>query len=123
MNKTIIATAAALFILPSVASANSDHHERNSLQYNGPVELSSVSTLLQDTSMFTEQDVVVEGHLLRQTRKDTYIFSDGEGEIQIELDDDIHLATPIDAQTKVRLYGEYEGGKTPEIEVDHLQVL
>lgn len=73
--------------------------------------------------MFTEQHVVVEGRVIRQLSGDKFMFNDGTTEVQIELDDDIHLAAPLDATTRVRLYGEFEGGNTPEIEVDRIQVL
>ncbi|GAA5646897.1 MULTISPECIES: YgiW/YdeI family stress tolerance OB fold protein [Vibrio] len=120
MKKTIIALTAALTLSPALALANST---QTGIQYNGPVEVSSVKQLLADANMFTEKDVVVEGHLLRQVRKDTFIFSDGDGEVQIEFDDDIHFNTPLNAETKVRLYGEFEGGQTPEIEVEQVQLL
>ncbi|KJY83853.1 hypothetical protein TW81_05865 [Vibrio galatheae] len=124
MKNIVLATAAAIIFAPTLALANENpHNKSNSVQYIGPVEVSTLDTLLTDSGMFTEKDVVVEGHLLRQIKSDTYIFSDGKGEIQVELDDDIRLAQPIDEKTKVRLYGEYEGGKTPEIEVDQLLIL
>lgn len=118
----ILATAATLVMAPTMALAKDDH-QHNSIQYNGPVDVVTVESLLQDTGHFVEKDVVVEGHLLRQIRHDEFVFSDGKAEIQVELDDDIHLTQPLDASTKVRLYGEYEGGNTPEIEVDHIQIL
>ncbi|AIW16253.1 YgiW/YdeI family stress tolerance OB fold protein [Vibrio tubiashii] len=124
MKKVILATAATLILAPTFALAKDGHHEKGTgIQYSGPVELTTVDTLLADTSMFTEKNVVVEGNLLRQVKGDTFIFSDGKGEIQVELDDDIHMAQPIDHTTKVRLFGEYEGGNTPEIEVDRIQIL
>jgi uncharacterized protein YdeI (BOF family) len=73
--------------------------------------------------MFSEQEAIVDGKIVRQVRNDKFIFSDGQSEIQIELDDDIKLAQPLTAETQVRIFGEYEGGKTPEIEVDHIQIL
>lgn len=115
--------AAALIIAPTFALAKDDHHQKNNLQYTGPVETISVTELLKDTSMFAEQDVVIDGHIIRQINKDTFVFTDGEAEIQVELDDDINLTTPLTAESKVRLFGEYEGGNTPEIEVDHISVL
>ncbi len=122
MKSMILATAATLILAPALAMAHDDHN-RTSIQYNGPVDVVTVDSLLQDTGRFVEKDVVVEGNLLRQIRRDTFVFSDGKGEIQVELDDDLNLAQPLDASTKVRLFGEYEGGNTPEIEVDHIQIL
>lgn len=124
MKKVILATAATLILAPTLAMASDfDKGNQSTVQYNGPVDVVTVDSLLKDTSMFTEKDVVVEGVLVRQLKGDTYIFSDGKGEIQVELDDDIHMTQPIDNKTNVRLFGEYEGGNTPEIEVDRIQVL
>lgn len=123
MKKLILATAATMILAPTLAMAKDGHDKHNGIQYTGPVEVVSVSSLLEDTSMFTEKNVVVEGHLLRQDKGDTFIFSDGQSEIQVEIDDDINMAQTIDHTTKLRLFGEYEGGNTPEIEVDRLQVL
>lgn len=124
MKKTILAVASTIILAPTLAFANGDHDndKHTTIQYQGPIETASVATLLQDTSMFTEQEVVVEGTIIRQIKNDTFIFSDGNAEIQIELDD-VKLDAPLNADTKVRLFGEYEGGKTPEIEVDHIQIL
>lgn len=124
MKKIILASVAILAVSPTLALAKDGHEHRSAgVQYQGPVELSNVDTLLADTSMFTEKNVVVEGVLVRQIKDDTFIFSDGKGEIQVELDDDIHMAQPINEKTKVRLFGEYEGGTPPEIEVEHIQIL
>ncbi|EGA64972.1 NirD/YgiW/YdeI family stress tolerance protein [Vibrio brasiliensis] len=124
MKKMILATAATLILAPTFAMAKDGHHDKNNrISYTGPVEVTTVDSLLADTGMFTEKNVVVEGVLLRQVKGDTFIFSDGKGEIQVELDDDIVMAQPVDETTKLRLFGEYEGGNTPEIEVDHIQIL
>ncbi len=124
MKKSIIAVAASLILIPSLALANDGHHEKNAgIQFNGPVELANISDLIAESNMFTEKHVVVEGTIVRQISADTFMFTDGNTEVQIELDDDIHLTQPLDATTQVRLYGEFEGGNTPEIDVDRIQTL
>ncbi len=117
------AIATALIIAPTLALANDDHHQKGNFQYTGPIETTSVTELLKDTSMFTEKEVVIDGRIVRQINKDTFVFTDGEAEIQVELDDDINLTEPLTAESKIRLFGEYEGGNTPEIEVDHISLL
>ncbi|EGU38154.1 hypothetical protein VII00023_19499 [Vibrio ichthyoenteri ATCC 700023] len=121
-------TIAALILAPSIALAGDHQHDQrheqnNAIQYNGPVALSNVATLLKESTMFTEKEVVVEGHLIRQISAETFVFSDGNAEVQVELDDDIRLQSALTATTRVRLYGEFESGRTPEIDVDRLQVL
>ncbi|MCZ4309874.1 YgiW/YdeI family stress tolerance OB fold protein [Vibrio atlanticus] len=128
MKKTVLAIASTIILAPTFAMA-SDHHSdsnhkhQSAIAYTGPIKTVSVATLLADTSMFAEQEAIVDGKIVRQLKNDTFVFSDGQSEIQIELDDDILLAQLLTADTKVRIFGEYEGGKTPEIEVDHIQVL
>jgi uncharacterized protein YdeI (BOF family) len=129
MKKTVLTIASTIILAPTFAMA-SDHYSSNfnckhdgALAYIGPIETVSVATLLTDTNMFSEQDAIVDGKIVRQLNNETFIFSDGQSEIQIELEDNIRLAQPLTADTKVRIFGEYEGGKTPEIEVDHIQVL
>ncbi|AAO07291.1 NirD/YgiW/YdeI family stress tolerance protein [Vibrio vulnificus] len=122
MNKTLIIAIAALTTTPAIALANNSSTVQG-ISFDGPVNVSVVSELLKDSNMFTEKDVVVEGTLVRQLNKDTYIFTDGSAEIQVELDDDIRFTQTINSNTRLRLFGEFEGGNTPEIEVDSLTLL
>ncbi|MGR5319034.1 MULTISPECIES: YgiW/YdeI family stress tolerance OB fold protein [Vibrio] len=123
MKNTVIATIAALTIAPTVTFAKAHNQGQSTVQFNGPVTVEKVDALIADSTMFTEKDVIVEGNFLRQVRADQFIFSDGSAEVLVELEDDLHLTTPIDQTTKVRLFGEFEGGSKPEIEVEHLVVL
>ncbi|MCU8164902.1 NirD/YgiW/YdeI family stress tolerance protein [Vibrio vulnificus] len=122
MNKTLIIAIAALTTTPAIALANNSSTAQG-ISFDGPVNVSVVSELLKDSNMFTEKDVVVEGTFVRQLNKDTYIFTDGSAEIQVELDDDIRFTQTINSNTRLRLFGEFEGGNTPEIEVDSLTLL
>jgi len=122
IKKTIIAIATIAVMAPTMALAG-DHNKGAAISYSGPVDTVTVAELLEDTGMLTERNAVVEGKLIKQINAETFIFSDGTKEIQVELDDDIRLPQTIDATTQVRLFGEYEGGNTPEIEVDRLQIL
>ncbi|HDY8225918.1 hypothetical protein JS87_05920 [Vibrio vulnificus] len=122
MNKTLIIAIAALTTTPAIALANNSSTAQG-ISFDGPVNVSVVSELLKGSNMFTEKDVVVEGTLVRQLNKDTYIFTDGSAEIQVELDNDIRFTQTINSNTRLRLFGEFEGGNTPEIEVDSLTLL
>ncbi|CAH0529610.1 YgiW/YdeI family stress tolerance OB fold protein [Vibrio hippocampi] len=123
-NTTILAIAATMIAAPTLALAKDGHGNKHDahIHYQGPVTTTQVAELLTDTSRFTEKKVVVEGKLVRQLSADTFIFSDGKAEIQVELED-INFKHSLDHQTPVRLFGEYEGGSTPEIEVEHIQLV
>ncbi|MEL7290929.1 MAG: NirD/YgiW/YdeI family stress tolerance protein [Pseudomonadota bacterium] len=122
MKKIVLATALSLIFAPALVMAK-DKCAPQMIDYTGPVDISNVATLLQDSSVFTDRDVAVEGVLIHQVGYGTFIFSDGNDEIEVELEDDIELSHPLNNQMRVRLFGEYEGGSKPEIEVKHIQVL
>lgn len=123
IKNTVIAIATAAIILPAAAFAGDHNKIETTLNYSGPVETVTIAELLNDTSLFTEKKAIVEGTLIKQINADTFIFSDGTNEIQVEIDDDISMPSAINATTRLRLYGEYEGGNTPEIEVDRILIL
>ncbi|EGQ7756329.1 NirD/YgiW/YdeI family stress tolerance protein [Vibrio vulnificus] len=122
MNKTLIIAIAVLTTTPAIALANNSSTVQG-ISFDGPVNVSVVSELQKDSNMFTGKDVVVEGTLVRQLNKDTYIFTDGSAEIQVELDDDIRFTQTINSNTRLRLIGEFEGDNTPDIEVENLTPL
>lgn len=118
MKKTVYAITAAMIIMPAVALANP-----NGISYKGPIQTTTVSEVLNQTNLFSEQDIILEGKLIKQIDTETFVFSDGVKEINVELDDDIRLDQAITANTRLRIYGEVEGGVTPEIEVGKVQLL
>lgn len=121
--KSIALSTLAVFAFAPALTLAHDGGAKHGVTFKGPIETVSIKALLEDTSYLAEKDVIVDGYLMRQINREQFVFSDGESEIIIELDDDIHLSQPLDSSTKVRLYGEYEGGNRPEIEIEHIQIL
>ncbi|KRC80537.1 Bacterial OB fold (BOF) protein [compost metagenome] len=71
------------------------------------------------------QMVRVQGHLLSKIRSETYMFSDGTGEIVMEIDDDDFPKQPITEKDKIEVVGEVDTGlrRPPEIEAESVRVL
>lgn len=94
-------------------------------QYSGPTAIGkgSVAAILENP--VDDQDVKLQGHLLRKIGHDEYIFSDGTAEIVAEIKNKRFPDQPIDEKTKVEIIGEVDTGmnRPPEIEVDSLQVM
>lgn len=69
--------------------------------------------------------VAFTGHLLRKVSNDKYMFSDGTGEIRVDIDDKYFPPTPISEKTKVQIRGEVEKDflESPEIDVESLAVV
>lgn len=96
-----------------------------SAQYTGPSEIGQISVAEILKNPVDDQDVRVQGHLLRQTAHDKFIFSDGTGEIVAEIKAKHFASQTLDEKAKVELIGEVDTSskRPPEIEVDFLKIL
>lgn len=108
--------AASLFVAPASA------------QYTGPSgngssKLTKVAEILENPR--DDADVTVQGQLLRKVGDEEYVFSDGTGEIVVEIDDDDFPNQPVDETTTVQLIGEVDTSRRrpPEIDVEKVRIL
>src|SRR5690554_8018159 len=106
--------ATSLFALPAAA------------QYAGPSSASQqkqVAEILK--SPVDDEDVTIQGHLLRKLGDEKYMFSDGSGEIVAEIDDDDFPREPVDEASKVELVGEVDTSRRrpPELDVDNVRIV
>ena len=63
--------------------------------------------------------VTLEGHIIRHERGEHYVFSDGTGELSLDIDDKYFPAgRPIDATTKVRVSGKLDVDQGEPMELD-----
>jgi uncharacterized protein (TIGR00156 family) len=95
-------------------------------QYTGPSTVQSYQTVAQvNANPVDDMPVVLEGFIVKKVGKEKYIFTDGTGEIRIDLDDKYLPAQPFDDKTKVQLRGEVEKDflESPEIDVEFPLVL
>ncbi len=135
MRTFITALTMATLLSPMVAMAQSDFSTARTMDgapagsydayrrqggYQGPAHVTKVADLSRFHS--DDQEVILEGYIVNRIGKDDYTFKDDTGTIAIELDDDIRLGN-INENTKVRLYGEYDGGFDNRVEVDRVEVM
>ncbi len=94
-------------------------------QITGPAhrDATTVESILKAPK--DDQDVVLQGRLLRKTGNDTYVFSDGTGEITVDIDDDDLPQEKIDENILVELRGEVdvEGQRPPQVDVDTVRLI
>ena len=64
--------------------------------------------------------MVLRGYLVKQVGTKKYMFSDGTGEIRVEIDFEDFRGLIVDAKTRVEIRGEVEKDflESPEIDVD-----
>ncbi len=58
---------------------------------------------MKDNSWFT-----LEGNIVKQIRKERYLFRDQSGEVEVEIDDEKWKGRKVDPGTKIRISGEVE---------------
>ncbi len=116
--------AAALLSLTAIASTAM-------AQYTGPgardeaalATLRTVAAVLE--APVDDQQVVLTGTIVQQTGRETFLFRDGTGEIQVEIDrEDFPPGKSIGADTRVVIHGEVDTRalRAPEIDVEQIRL-
>jgi uncharacterized protein (TIGR00156 family) len=85
---------------------------------------SSVAEVLK--SGYDDQRVVLRGQILRRLYGDKYIFSDGTGEIRVDIDqEEWPVGQPVNEKTNVEIIGkvDVDWGRVTEIDVKVLRVV
>lgn len=87
--------------------------------YTGPgsdVGKTTVAAILKQPK--DNMRVMLNGHIIRQIKHEHYIFNDGTGDIQVDIDDKDFPAQPISAKTKMEIVGKVDMDKKSAIEID-----
>jgi uncharacterized protein (TIGR00156 family) len=68
----------------------------------------TVRTLLESAK--DDQSVVLQGSIVRKLKEQRYVFSDGTGEVEIEIDNEkkMFAGHTVDDKTRVEISGEVE---------------
>lgn len=94
-------------------------------QFIGPQHLviKDLNTVLENPK--DDQQVLLQGYLIKKVGSDKYIFSNGQQEIRVEIDDFVFPKQPFDDKQRIQIMGEVEKDflQSPEIDVDHLQII
>lgn len=96
-----------------------------SAEYQGPVQnqLTRIDQIIDNGK--DDQMVRLQGYLVEKVSNDKYLFSDGQQQIRVEIDDHLFPAEPFDQQDLIEIIGEVEKDylESAEIDVDRLQLL
>ncbi len=112
--RTLALTAAALLISPLAFA-----------QYTGPDDTTTYTTVKQILDKpVNDYPVRVTGTLVKKVNKETYLFVDGTGEIEAEIDDKLFHGKPVNDKVSVQLIGEVDTSimRKPQIDVDALNI-
>lgn len=95
-------------------------------QYEGPGATPAASTVEQILkNPVDDQDVTLKGKLTKKVGNEKYTFSDGTGEIRVEIDSEDFPKVSVDDKTTIQITGEVEKDfmESPEIDVDTVTVV
>lgn len=70
-----------------------------------------------------DANVTLEGFLIRQIDRETYVFRDDTGEIEVEIDEDDFPRQPVSETTRVRIEGEVDTHRLRDTDIDADRVM
>lgn len=88
----------------------------------GGAALSNVISVQQALASADDAYVTVEGTVLNKVGEETYLFSDGTGQMRVEIDDDVWRGQHVgSSENRVRLSGEIDRNYN-RVELDVKQI-
>jgi uncharacterized protein YdeI (BOF family) len=114
--------SASALLLPTLAMAQTVSAPE---VYQDPVSTISISQLLENSIEYNEHYVAVKGVVIAQLAHDEYLILDktSNRRIQIDLESDVKLPHALRKGDLIQVYGEFDQGNAPEIEVSRLTVI
>lgn len=88
-------------------------------EYVGPSERSpaaSVAAILKNP--VDDQRVTLQGHILREIGDELYVFSDGTGEINVDIDRKRFPSQPVGEKTRVEIQGKVDTHRKKAVDID-----
>ncbi|MGK7877136.1 MAG: NirD/YgiW/YdeI family stress tolerance protein [Xenococcaceae cyanobacterium] len=89
-----------------------------------PTQTGQVTIASIKKNPIDDMRVVLQGNLKEKISDERYMFSDGTGEIVVEIDDEDFAGRQISPTNKIEIHGEVDvKGTSVEIDVDSFRIL
>lgn len=94
-------------------------------EFQGPGATTTLSTVKAAKKMSDDDNIVLEGFIVKQIKSEHYLFTDSTGEIEIEIEDKDLRGIVVTPQAKIRIIGEVEKSflSDAKIDVDSVQII
>jgi len=126
MNKIFYGLTLALALCISgaaIAKHDGTNHKMGNSAYSqntAPTSSSSVQAVL---TMPDETVVMLKGNIAKKVGEETYVFTDGTGEVMVEIDSDVWNGQNVSPTDMVTIIGEIDQeGNATVVEVDELML-
>ncbi|MET0281647.1 MAG: NirD/YgiW/YdeI family stress tolerance protein [Steroidobacteraceae bacterium] len=122
MKKPYFGAATALLLVSTASAALAQYSGPGARKDAAPTVAHTVAEVLKD--VVDDRPVELRGTLVQQIGRETFLFRDATGEIQVEIDaEDFPAGQPIAADTPVVISGEVDARtlRKPEIDVESVR--
>lgn len=109
LKKSMLCAAGALILSAALPTA---------AQYQGPRSAPRVNLAEILVDPIDDERVILQGFLTRKIRGDVYLFSDGEFEIRVEIDQFVFPSQPFDESDLIEIEGEVDKDFLEPLEID-----
>jgi uncharacterized protein (TIGR00156 family) len=93
-------------------------------QFTGPGAAGAQVTAAEASAARAGTYVTLEGNIVTHLREDYFTFRDASGDIRVEVDPDVFQNRPVSPETRVRLLGEVDTGRSgPYVWIRSLEIL
>ena len=116
INKLLVPLVAAGLLMGSVAVQ---------AQFSGGQQPAVTTVKMIKDSGKDDQLVTIEGKIIKQVKKDDYIFQDATGQIVVDIDAKVFAGQKVTPDNVVRLEGEIDKElmREPEVDVHKLTIV
>jgi uncharacterized protein (TIGR00156 family) len=92
--------------------------------FEGPGVTLSVVPVNSINDLDDDDEVILEGYLVKKTGKEEYLFKDKTGEIKVEVDDKKLRGMTVTPETLIRIKGEVDNDWfSIQIDVDSVEII
>jgi uncharacterized protein (TIGR00156 family) len=123
MKTPYLGAATALLLATAATATLAQYSGPGARKEAAPTVARTVAEVLKDA--VDDRPVELSGTLVKQTGRETFLFRDATGEIQVEIDEeDFPAGQQIGADTRVVISGEIDARtmRKPEIDVERLRL-
>ena len=92
--------------------------------FEGPGATLMVVSVSSINELDDDDEVILEGYIVKKVQKERYLFKDKTGEVKVEIDDKLLRNLTVTPETLLRIKGEVDSDWfTIEVDVDNVEIV
>ena len=93
--------------------------------FDGPIDMPKITTAESISDMKAHTKIILQGYLVKQINKEHYLFKDGTGNVEVDIEDQIFKGANVTPETQIRLRGKVDKDlwEATSVDVDYLEIV